>query len=433
MPPEEEVLLAEEQPLPAALLPTADSPGYVPESNPKEDPEEDDDDDPEEDPADYPADGGDDGDDEDESSDDDEDDYVDIEEDEVEEERLAPADSTIVALPAVDHAPSVEETEPFETDESAATPPPHPAYRVARLLTIPTPPPSPLSPWSSPPPQIPSPPLPPILLPLPVSSPPPASPTYPLGYRAAMIRLRAEVPSASYSPPPHIILSHTRADTPPSGTPPLLPIPLPTSSPSLLLPSADHGADKLKVLLNTSEEVMADYGFVATIDREIRRDLERDVGYGITDTWEEMLVDMPGAPATDDTELGRWMTKFSTRVRQDTDEIYVRLDDEQTEMSREAWGQSIDASDLTRSEIMSLRTTVLGQQTVITELQAADRRRQAAITELLAADCGRQTQFIEALKLLKRLQTQMTKFESQQGPAKGPAQPDAPEKAGSSS
>ncbi|GKG60857.1 hypothetical protein Tco_0614419, partial [Tanacetum coccineum] len=28
----------------------------------------------------------------------------------------------------------------------------------------------------------------------------------------------------------------------------------------------------------------ADYGFVATKDREIRRDLERDVRYGITDS-----------------------------------------------------------------------------------------------------------------------------------------------------
>ncbi|GJY59750.1 putative reverse transcriptase domain-containing protein [Tanacetum coccineum] len=167
-----------------------------------------------EDPADYPADGGDDGDDEDESSDDDEDDDVDIEEDEEEEEHPAPADSTTVALPAVDHAPSAEETEPFETDESAATPPPHPAYRVttrisirdepptpfwsdtevARLLAIPTPPPSPLSPWSSPLPQIPSPPLPPILSPLPLSPPLPisspslpASAIYPLGYRTAMI------------------------------------------------------------------------------------------------------------------------------------------------------------------------------------------------------------------------------------------------------
>ncbi|GJS76235.1 hypothetical protein Tco_0726116 [Tanacetum coccineum] len=161
--------------------------------------------------------------------------------------------------------------------------------------------------------------------------------------------------------------------------------------------------------------------------------------------------------------MGRRMTEFTTRVRQDTNEIYTRLDDEQSErqlmagrlnmlyrdrraharttrlmeaearMSREAWGRSMDASDLARAEVMSLRTTVLAQQSVITELQAADRRRQAVITEMLAADRRRQKQFIEALKLLKRLQTQMTEFERQQGPAKGPAQPDAPEEAGSSS
>ncbi|GKD92931.1 hypothetical protein Tco_1372768 [Tanacetum coccineum] len=368
---------------------------------------------------------------EDESSNDDEDDDVDIKGDEEEEEEHpAPADSTAVALPATDHAPSTEETKPFETDDSAATPPPHLAYRViarisirdepptpfwsdtkvARVFAIPTPPPSPLSPWSSPLPQIPSPPLPPILSPLPVSSPPPTSPTYPLGYRAAMIQLRAEALSTSHSPPPHIILSHTKVDTPPlgtppSGTPPLLPIPLPASSPTLLLPYVDHRVDRPEVCLPPRKRLCfvfglryeakesssaaaarhpggfrVDYGFVSTIDREIRRDLERDVGYGIIDTWDEMLVDIPGAPTTDDTELGRRMIEFSTRVRQDTDEV------------------------------MSLRTTVLGQQAVITELQAANRKRQASITELLAADRRRHAQFIEALKLLKRLQTQMTEF-----------------------
>ncbi|GJV99457.1 hypothetical protein Tco_1554709 [Tanacetum coccineum] len=40
---------------------------------------------------------------------------------------------------------------------------------------------------------------------------------------------------------------------------------------------------------------------------------------------------MQGAPASADTELGRHMIEFETRVRQDTDEIYTRLDDEQTE------------------------------------------------------------------------------------------------------
>ncbi|GJX51856.1 hypothetical protein Tco_0278701 [Tanacetum coccineum] len=384
MPPEDEVLPAEEQPLPAAASPTADSPGYVPESDPEEDPEEDDDEDPEEDHADYPADKGNDGDDEDESSDDDEDDDVDIKGDEEEEEDPAPADPTVVALLAVDHAPSTEETEPFETDESAITPPPHPTYQVttrilirdkpptpfwsdievSRLLAIPTPLASLLSPWSSPLPQIPSPPLPPILSPLPVSppltvsSPPPFSPICSLGYRAMMIRLRAEAPSTSHSLPlpPPIILSHTRLDAPSSGTPPLLPITLPTSSPPLHLFSTNRRADRPEVTLPPRKRLgitlgpryevgesspsptarppggfRVDYGFVATIDREIMRDLERDVGYGITDTWDEMLVDKLGAPATDDTELGRRMTKFTTRIRQDTDEIYTRLDDEQTE------------------------------------------------------------------------------------------------------
>ncbi|GJY51257.1 hypothetical protein Tco_0442104 [Tanacetum coccineum] len=143
----------------------------------------------------------------------------------------------------------------------------------------------------------------------------------------------------------------------------------------------------------------ADYGFVATIDKEIKQDLERDVSYGITDTWEEILVDMPGAPTTNDTELGQWMTEFATRIRQSPQ---MRL--------WKAWGRSMDASDLARLKVMSLCTTVLGQQVVITELQAADRRRQAAIIELLAVDRKRQAQFIEALKLLKRLQTQMTEF-----------------------
>ncbi|GJS22487.1 hypothetical protein Tco_0451119 [Tanacetum coccineum] len=155
----------------------------------------------------------------------------------------------------------------------------------------------------------------------------------------------AEAASTSHSLPlpPPIILSHTRPDAPS------------TSSPPLHLLSTDRRADrpevtlppwkKLGIALGLRYEVgesssaaarstgglRVDYGFVATMNREIMRDLERHVGYGITDTWDEILVDMPGAPATDDTELGRRMTEFTTRVRQDTDEIYMRLDDEQSE------------------------------------------------------------------------------------------------------
>nr|GFD43349.1 hypothetical protein [Tanacetum cinerariifolium] len=50
-----------------------------------------------------------------------EDDDMDIEADEEEEEEHpAPTDSVVVASTAAHQAPSAEETEPFETDESAA-------------------------------------------------------------------------------------------------------------------------------------------------------------------------------------------------------------------------------------------------------------------------------------------------------------------------
>nr|GEX97408.1 putative reverse transcriptase domain-containing protein [Tanacetum cinerariifolium] len=193
---EDEILPAKEQPMPATDSPTADSPGYIPES------------DPEEDLTDYPTDRGDDDDDDDGSSDEEEDDDDDDEdEDKEEEEHPAPADSI----------------------------PPPPVH---------------LSP------------------PLPVSSPPlPASPTYPLGYRAAMIRLRAKTSSTSHPPPP-IVLPHTRAS-------------------------------------------------VAML-----RDPKREIGYEITDTWDEMLMGMSGAPTTNEIELGMRMTNFITTVRHDANEIY---------------------------------------------------------------------------------------------------------------
>ncbi|GJU44642.1 hypothetical protein Tco_1201908, partial [Tanacetum coccineum] len=438
-----------EDPYVEAALQASPSPDYMPgpeepeqapplpdyESDPEADPEEDDDEDPEEDP-------------------DDEDDDMDIEaddDDDEEEEHTTPADSVVIALPPADQAPYAEETEPFETDESTATLPPHPAYQVARLLAISTPPSSPLSPWSSPLPQIPSPPLPPLPSPslplsppLPVLSPaPPPSPIRLLGYRAAMIRLRAEAASTSHSLPlpPPFILSPTRSDAPSSGIPPPLPISVPTSSPPLLLPSASRREDRPEVTLPPQKRLgialgpryevgesssaatarpagglRADYGFVATIDREIRHDPEREVRYGITDSWDEIVETLQGAPVSTDTELGRHMTAFETRVRQDTDEIYTRLDDEQSQrqllagrlnmlfrdrrahaytrhlmetearLSQEAWRRSMDVSDLTCGEVMSLRTTVLGQMSEIRELHAADRRIQAVTLEMLKAD-----------------------------------------------
>ncbi|GJU12422.1 mitochondrial proton/calcium exchanger protein-like protein isoform X1 [Tanacetum coccineum] len=196
----------EDQPLPDDASPTTLSPGYVADSDPEEDSKED--------PTDYPADEGDDDDDE-SSNDDDDDDNEEQEaskDDDEEEEHPALADSSVV--PVDDPVPLVEDTEAFETDESAHTP----ALIAAVADALPSSPsPSPLTPLSSLLPQIPSPPL-------PLLSPPThTSRIYaeePPGYRVAGIWLRAA------SPPTH----H------PSEIPSL----------PLLLPSTTHRDDLLE-------------------------------------------------------------------------------------------------------------------------------------------------------------------------------------------
>nr|GEX28277.1 putative reverse transcriptase domain-containing protein [Tanacetum cinerariifolium] len=301
-----------------------------------------------EDPVDYPADGGDDGDDKEGSSEDDEDDDIDIEANEEEEEKHpAPADSVVVALPAADQAPSAEEIEPFETDESAATPPPYLAYHmtdrisipapvpvpvwsdseVARLLAMSSPPSSPLSPMSLPPPQIPFPPLPPILSPPShvLSPAPPPSHICSLGYQAAMIRLRAEAASTShYLPlPPPFILSPSRSNAPSSGIPPPLPISAPTSSPPLLGialgPVYEVGESSSAAAVRPAGGLRADYDFVTTMDMDIRRDPEREVGYGITDSWDQIVETLQGAPVSTDTELGRYISYPTATAYTDID------------------------------------------------------------------------------------------------------------------
>nr|GEW69895.1 reverse transcriptase domain-containing protein [Tanacetum cinerariifolium] len=101
MPPEDDVFLAEEQSLPIATTPTADSPRYIPESDPKGDLEEENEEDPEEDPADYST------------------------------------DSTVVALPAVDHVPSEEVTKPLPQILSPPLPIPSPPPDSPTYIEIP--------------------------------------------------------------------------------------------------------------------------------------------------------------------------------------------------------------------------------------------------------------------------------------------------------
>nr|GEY01788.1 hypothetical protein [Tanacetum cinerariifolium] len=185
----DDVVPAEEQPLPAAVSPIAESPGYITKLEPEMEPEEDDgeNENSEGDSIKYPTsreddDADDDGDDLSEDDADDEDKEESSDSEEEEEEHLALTIPTPALHSSIPASEDSDEAEPFEEGETAATPPPF-GYCVAtrisvqphilmpfrseseveRLLAIPTPPLSPVLPTSYL--------LPPFLMPLPVFTP----------------------------------------------------------------------------------------------------------------------------------------------------------------------------------------------------------------------------------------------------------------------
>nr|GEZ08747.1 protein STICHEL-like 3 [Tanacetum cinerariifolium] len=148
----------------------------------------------------------------------------------------------------------------------------------------------------------------------------------------------------------------------------------------------------------------ADYGFVGTLDSDIRRDSDREVGYRITDVWVDPTKAAEEIPLTTLAELSQRVTNFVTTVWQGIDEIYMRLDgaksdrylmtgqlnvlcrdrcyhanasllfEREAKVAREAWAQPMDASHIARFEVMTLRTMVLALQTKNGKLREADCR-----------------------------------------------------------
>ncbi|GJV94971.1 hypothetical protein Tco_1546548 [Tanacetum coccineum] len=270
-------------PLPPVVSPTAESPGYVVESDPKEDPEE------------YGDDETKDGPDEDEEDEDGED------EEEGEEEHLAPADSAVVV-------PTVELVSPPEGTEHVIPPPSTditttgaritvrlqasislpPEAEVERLLAMPTPPPS-----------------------LPISLSPPSA-----GER--LVRCTTPLALSSLPPVPSPLLSSYGCPTQIqtlkiASTQTLIDavttaLPSPPLPPSLYIPppvdrrddiSESEQPPRKRLCLSTlgsryevGESSTArpiggrgtDYGFVSIVDAEARRQGISEVGYGIRDT-----------------------------------------------------------------------------------------------------------------------------------------------------
>ncbi|GJR01162.1 hypothetical protein Tco_0524146 [Tanacetum coccineum] len=374
---DEHEFLAKEQPILPVDSPTAESPGYVTESDPEEDPEEYEDDETEDGSVDYPMDGGDNGDDDDGDSSGDDADEDEDDEDKEEEKHIAPTDSTIAA-PVDEPVFPPDRTEPVipppSTDitvraritirpQTSISLPPE--VEVERLLTMTT-----LSP------------SPPILLSPPSAgerlarcTAPPAhsSPLLPSsGYPTQIQTLRiastqalidavtAALPSPSLPPlPPSLyippLVDH-RDDIPESEQPPRKRLYL-----STLGSRYEIGESSTT---RTTRGRGIDYGFVSTVGAEERVTKLAELHEHDTQDLYALLEDAQDS-----------MSRISQRVDMDSQRVDLLMGDritlqetvwmveEEAYASREAWAHSIRLSQATHQELQTYRDHVYAHET----------------------------------------------------------------------
>ncbi|GJW07002.1 hypothetical protein Tco_1569425 [Tanacetum coccineum] len=145
-----------------------------------------------------------------------------------------------------------------------------------------------------------------------------------------MIRLRAETPSTSH------------------------PLPLPTSSPPLQLLSSDRRADRPEITLPPRKRLgidlglrcevgessaaaaarpiggyRADYGFVGTMDTEIRQQRAEEVSYGIRYVWVDPREAVEEVAPMTLKGVNTRVTELAAVQEQDTQDIYAVIGDTQ--------------------------------------------------------------------------------------------------------
>ncbi|GKC24378.1 hypothetical protein Tco_1026528 [Tanacetum coccineum] len=179
---------------------------------------------------------------------------------------------------------------------------------VAVVLPSSSPPPSPLSTWSSPLPQIPSP-----SLPLP-------------------------------SPP----------------------LPLPAPSSPLLLPASDYREDvpeadvlRRKRLCLTAPTP----SFVDNVDATPRHPMSKEVGYRITDVWDDMVGDMKEGEPTTLEELSQRVIDLAATLTRDTHEMRYHLHttmllESKARYAQHAWSQAMDYNRAVHAELLAYRAEV---------------------------------------------------------------------------
>ncbi|GKE36130.1 hypothetical protein Tco_1455452 [Tanacetum coccineum] len=343
-----------EEPYSKDALPTTKSPGYIADSNPMED-------DTDADSIDYPNEPGTNNEDEDE----------DPEEDPSKEHHPEDEDEDPEEDPSEEHEPEDEDakeddsfedsdkTEPFEENETAATPPP-PRHRRVRIFVRPQTPMTASTqalidaPAARP---LPSPPL-------PLPSPPPINPTNDqalLGHRAAMICMRDDIPEEDMPHRRRFVLT-----APPPGC-------------DIAKSSATAAARASRCQYDFVDAVGTGQGLIRSLGHDVRTiaraaDKGEDVGYAqvrrqeseifftqLHDAWPDRrnirleINVVRGQRTTYETELHKVCQAYLSSETRNKD-LLARLDTLETHMSRMEWQRQRAKDDSVR-QIM--RTQVL--------------------------------------------------------------------------
>ncbi|GKC80625.1 hypothetical protein Tco_1131399 [Tanacetum coccineum] len=139
------------------------------------------------------------------------------------------------------------------------------------------------------------------------------------------------------------------------------------------------------------------YGLVDMVDVAPGHLMSRELDYGITDTWDDLVGAIDEIAPTTLEGVNQRVIDLSTVVEQETTIMYGIMEDarddrsqlrgrvnllyrdrpvhrrlavmieREAKMAREAWGLSMDASDYACSDVMSLRTMVVAQSALILE------------------------------------------------------------------
>ncbi|GJW67920.1 putative reverse transcriptase domain-containing protein [Tanacetum coccineum] len=259
----------------------------------------------------------------------------------------------------------------------------------------------------------------------------------------AKISIRDE-PSISLPPREEVKRLLALTTPPPSPLTPLfisitkehrIPSPTPNSPTHIEIPESCLPLRKRKI--NDPYSIAREdlYGFVNMVDVPPRCSTSRELDYDITDTWDNLVGAIDEIAPTTVEGVNQRVTDLATIVKEETTSMYGIMEDAQydrsllrarvnllyrdrpihhrlavmiereAKMACEAWGLSMDSSDYARSDVMSLRTTVVVQSALISKLQSADHRSPLNVNtganQRACFECGAQGHFKKDCPKLK--------------------------------